>query len=74
VNACSNVIYSCDGRWISVSHDPSEITLIWWFAAQKNISDYYRCYDIFYFINIVCVIWYAGQAGSGYADGSSDWA
>ncbi len=38
-----NVIYSCGGKaefsllQSSVSHDPSEITLICWFAAQETI-------------------------------------
>ncbi len=38
-----NVIYSCDQAEFSssllqssVSHDPSEIILIYWFAAQEN--------------------------------------
>jgi len=40
-----NVIYSSDQSWISSiisflqsseSHDPSEITLIWWFDAQET--------------------------------------
>ncbi len=39
-----NVIYYCDGNAefsaslprSSVSHDPSEIILIWWFTAQET--------------------------------------
>jgi len=44
LNTFKNVIYSCDGKaefsasllQYSVSHDPSEISLIWWFAAQET--------------------------------------
>jgi len=42
LNTFTNVIYSCDAKarfsasllQSSVSHDPSEIILIWWFDAQ----------------------------------------
>jgi len=41
----------------SVSHDPSEIILIYWFDAQKTLScvDYYVCrnHDSFYFSRIL---------------------
>ncbi len=47
LNIFKNVIYSCDGKavfsasWLqsSVSHDPSEIILICWFAAQETFPN-----------------------------------
>jgi len=40
LNTFSSVIYSCDVKVIitqsSVSHDPSEIILIWWCDAQET--------------------------------------
>jgi len=31
----------------SVSHDPSEISLIWWFDAQETFFYYYKCWKQF---------------------------
>jgi len=35
----------------SVSHDPSQITLMWW---SRNIYDYYQCWKLLCWICIFC--------------------
>ncbi len=67
VNIFWNVIYSCDGKsdflalllQSSVSHDPSEIILICWFATQKtflniiNIEKQLYCCKVFFVETVI---------------------